>query len=135
MGPAVNVLAWNVRGLNCPNKRGDVKWVLHTFACDVAILQESKLEVVSRRNSKLGRSVPEQPSWNGFQLDRTEFCRKLGANPVPHQNGRSDRDRTRNERLDRVGRGQFGDLMYDSFCFCMIRFDFIRFVSILCDSF
>ena len=27
---------------------GDVKWVLHTFACDVAILQESKLEVVSR---------------------------------------------------------------------------------------
>ena len=26
----------------------DVKWVLRTFACDVAILQESKLEVVSR---------------------------------------------------------------------------------------
>jgi len=45
---AWNVLAWNVRGLNCPNKRGDVKWVLRTFACDVAILQESKLEVVSR---------------------------------------------------------------------------------------
>jgi len=48
MGPAVNLLAWNVRGLNFPNKQGDVKWVLRTFAYDVAILQESKLEVVSR---------------------------------------------------------------------------------------
>jgi len=48
MAPSVKVLAWNVRGLNCPNKRGDVKWVLRTFACDVAILQESKLKVVSR---------------------------------------------------------------------------------------
>ena len=48
MGPFVKVLAWNVRGLNRPNKRWDVKWVLRTFACDVAILQESKLEVVSR---------------------------------------------------------------------------------------
>jgi len=47
MGPSVKVLAWNVRRLNCPNKRGDVKWVLRTFACDVAILQESKLEVGS----------------------------------------------------------------------------------------
>jgi len=46
-GANVNVLAWNVTGLNCPNNRGDVKWVLRTFACDVAILQESKLEVVS----------------------------------------------------------------------------------------
>ena len=48
MGPAINVLAWNVRGFNCPNRQGDVKWVLRTFACDVAIVQESKLEVVSR---------------------------------------------------------------------------------------
>ena len=48
MGPTVNIFAWNVRGLICPNKRGDVKWVLRTFACDVAILQESKLEVVIR---------------------------------------------------------------------------------------
>jgi len=48
MGPAVNLLALNVRGFNCPNKRGDIKRVLRTFACDVTILQESKLEVVSR---------------------------------------------------------------------------------------
>ena len=48
MEPTVNVLAWNVRGLNCPNKQRDVKWVLHTFACDVAILEESQLEVFSR---------------------------------------------------------------------------------------
>ena len=48
MGTCVKVISWNVRGLNCPVKRGDVKWVLHKFACDVAILQESKLEVVGR---------------------------------------------------------------------------------------
>ena len=42
-GASINLIAWNVRGLNCPNKRGDVKWVLRSFASDVAILQESKL--------------------------------------------------------------------------------------------
>ena len=49
MGPTINLIAWNVRGLNCPNKRGDVKWVLRSFTFDVAILQESKLDVVSRQ--------------------------------------------------------------------------------------
>lgn len=29
-------------------KRGNVKWVLCRFACDIAILQGSKLKVVSR---------------------------------------------------------------------------------------
>jgi len=38
MGTCVKVISWNVRGLNCPNKRGDVKWVLRRFACDIAIL-------------------------------------------------------------------------------------------------
>ena len=32
-------------GLTCPNKRGDVRWVLRTFCCDTAVLQESKEEV------------------------------------------------------------------------------------------
>jgi len=40
MGTHVKIIFWNVRGLNCPVKRGDVKWVLRRFACDVAILQE-----------------------------------------------------------------------------------------------
>jgi len=31
----LKVISWNVRGLNCSVKRGDVKWVLHKFACDV----------------------------------------------------------------------------------------------------
>ena len=48
MGTYVNIISWNVRGLNCPVKRGDVKWVLRKFACDVAILQESKMEEVGR---------------------------------------------------------------------------------------
>ena len=48
MGPTINVLSCNVRGLNCPDKRGNVKWVLHRCSCDVAVLQESKMEVVTR---------------------------------------------------------------------------------------
>jgi len=48
MGIFVKVISWNVRGLNCPVKRGDVKWVLRKYACDVAILQESKMEEVGR---------------------------------------------------------------------------------------
>jgi len=34
--PTIKVLSWTVRGLNCPNKRGDVKRVLRRFSCDVA---------------------------------------------------------------------------------------------------
>ena len=48
MGPTINVLAWNARGLNCLMKQRDVTRFLRTFSCDVAILQESKLEIVSR---------------------------------------------------------------------------------------
>ena len=48
MGIFVKVISWNVRGLNCPAKRGDVKWLLRKYACDVAILQESKMEEVGR---------------------------------------------------------------------------------------
>ena len=33
-------------GLNCPIKKGNVKWVLHRFACDIAVLEELKLEEV-----------------------------------------------------------------------------------------
>ena len=47
MGPTINVSSWNVRGLNGPDKRVSVKWVLRRSSCDVAILQESKMEVVS----------------------------------------------------------------------------------------
>ena len=43
----INIISWNVRGLNCPNKRGDVKWVLRNFRCDIAILQETKMEEVT----------------------------------------------------------------------------------------
>jgi len=48
MGPTINVLSWNVRGLNCPDKRGNVKWVLRRCSSDVAILRESKMKVVTR---------------------------------------------------------------------------------------
>jgi len=48
MGPAVNLLAWNVRGSTVQISGGMLSGGMRTFACDVAILQESKLEVVSR---------------------------------------------------------------------------------------
>ena len=47
MGDNINIISWNVRGLNCPNKRGDVKWVLCNFRSDIAILQETKIEEVN----------------------------------------------------------------------------------------
>uniref|UniRef100_A0A7C8YQP7 Endonuclease/exonuclease/phosphatase domain-containing protein n=1 Tax=Opuntia streptacantha TaxID=393608 RepID=A0A7C8YQP7_OPUST len=47
MAANINIISWNVRGLNCPNKSGDVKWVLRNFRCDIAILQETKMEEVN----------------------------------------------------------------------------------------
>ena len=35
------------RGLHCPNKRGDVRGVLRNYFCDIATLQESKIEDVN----------------------------------------------------------------------------------------
>ena len=49
VGTCVKVISSNVRELNCSNKRSDVKLVLRRFACDIAILQESKMEVVGRQ--------------------------------------------------------------------------------------
>ena len=46
MAATVRIIFWNVRGLNCPLKRGSVRWVLRRYSCDVAILLESKLEEV-----------------------------------------------------------------------------------------
>jgi len=48
MTAKVRIIAWNVRGLNCPLKRGSVRWVLRKYSCDIAILLESKLEEVDR---------------------------------------------------------------------------------------
>jgi len=44
----IMIIAWNVMGLNFPNKRRDVKWVLRKYCCDAAILVESKLEEINR---------------------------------------------------------------------------------------
>ena len=49
MASTVRIISWNVRGLNCPLKRGSVRWVLRRYSCDVAILIESKLEEVNRQ--------------------------------------------------------------------------------------
>ena len=49
MAATVKIISWNVRGLNCPPKRGRVRWVLRRYSCDVTILLESKLEEVDRQ--------------------------------------------------------------------------------------
>jgi len=46
-GESIKIVSWNVRGLNLLNKRGAVRWVLRNFCYDIAILQESKMEVVN----------------------------------------------------------------------------------------
>ena len=48
MMTSIKIISWNIRGLNCQIKKGNVKWVLRRFSCDIAILLESKLEEVSR---------------------------------------------------------------------------------------
>jgi len=45
----LRIISWNVRELNCPLKRGSVRWVLRRYFYDVAILLESKLQEVDRR--------------------------------------------------------------------------------------
>lgn len=45
---SIKIISWNVRGLNYPIKRGNVKWVIRRFSYDVAILLESKLQEISR---------------------------------------------------------------------------------------
>ena len=46
-GENIKIISWNVRGVNCPNKRGVVNCLLRKFRCDIAILQESKMEEVN----------------------------------------------------------------------------------------
>ena len=46
-GENIKILSWNVRGLNCPINRGHVRQVLQNYFCDIAILQESKMEDVN----------------------------------------------------------------------------------------
>jgi len=52
------IIAWNVRGLQYPNKRGDVKRVLRRYCCDAAILIEYRLEEVNQHIA-LSTSLPQ----------------------------------------------------------------------------
>jgi exonuclease III len=44
-----NILSWNVRGLNCPNKRLMVRNLLRQWRVDIVCLQETKLDLISRK--------------------------------------------------------------------------------------
>jgi endonuclease/exonuclease/phosphatase family metal-dependent hydrolase len=45
-----NILSWNVRGLNCPDKRLTVRNLLRQWRVDIVCLQETKLDFISRRD-------------------------------------------------------------------------------------
>jgi exonuclease III len=44
-----NILSWNVRGLNCPNKRLMMRNLLRQWRVDIVCLQETKLDLISRK--------------------------------------------------------------------------------------
>jgi exonuclease III len=45
-----NILSWNVRGFNCPDKRLMVRNLLRQWRVDIVCLQETKLELISRKD-------------------------------------------------------------------------------------
>jgi exonuclease III len=45
-----NILSWNVRGLNCPDKRLMVRNLLRQWEVDIVCLQETKLELITRKD-------------------------------------------------------------------------------------
>jgi hypothetical protein len=45
-----NILSWNVRGLNSPEKRLVVRNLLRQWRVDIVCLQETKLELITRRD-------------------------------------------------------------------------------------
>ena len=46
MASHLSVLKWNVRGLNCPNRRATVNETVAASACHLACFQETKMELV-----------------------------------------------------------------------------------------
>ena len=46
MNESLSVLNWNVRGLNCPNRRATVHETIAATPCNLVCLQETKLSVV-----------------------------------------------------------------------------------------
>lgn len=40
----INTLSWNVRGLNCPNRRATVSATIAASSCQLVCLQETKVE-------------------------------------------------------------------------------------------
>ena len=42
----ISILCWNVRGLNCPDRRATVHETIATSSCHLVCLQETKLQVI-----------------------------------------------------------------------------------------
>ena len=63
--------------------------------------------IEASRDSKLGRSGPERPSWLGFWLHRSELERKCGVKSASQWNGRSAVTGTGNRRVDRAKKRQY----------------------------
>ena len=62
----LEILSWNVRGLNNPQKRDTVKNLLKEWKCDVVCFQETKLDSV---NSAVVKSLWSSPFVDWEALD------------------------------------------------------------------
>ena len=62
----LEILSWNVRGLNNPQKRDTVKNLLKEWKCDVVCFQETKLDSV---NSAVVKSLWSSPFVDWVALD------------------------------------------------------------------
>ena len=62
----LKIISWNVRGLNNPQKRDNVKNLLKEWKCDVVCFQETKLD---RANSFVVKSLWGSPFFDWVALD------------------------------------------------------------------
>ena len=46
MNESLSILNWNVRGLNCPNRRATVHETIAATSCNLVCLQETKLAAI-----------------------------------------------------------------------------------------
>jgi exonuclease III len=61
-----NIISWNVRGMNEPEKRMKIRRRLRGWKADIVYLQETKMEVI---NIEVIRSVWGVHLWIGYTWD------------------------------------------------------------------
>ncbi|PNT71000.1 hypothetical protein BRADI_2g21165v3 [Brachypodium distachyon] len=68
IGPNLNILSWNVRGLNDPSRKDAVHATIADTPCHVACLQETKMAAISQSDAaciggfRLAKHAPHLPA-------------------------------------------------------------------------